>query len=91
MAFFQTKNTNLGKLWTPLQWKLLVYLDYFTAILYILSPLGIFLWLFGRHFPRLVFSKKNLATLHWMFFPIFFGSPPARAHACAAVFFSYKL
>jgi hypothetical protein len=26
-----------------------------------------------------------------MFFPIFFGSPPARAHACAAVFFSYKL
>jgi hypothetical protein len=36
---FQTKNTNLGKFWRAMQWKMLVY---FMAIWYILWPFGIF-------------------------------------------------
>jgi hypothetical protein len=54
MVCFPTKNTNLGKFWRVLQWKLLVYfmaiwsfyenLVYFVAIWYLL-------WLFGIFFP----------------------------------------
>jgi hypothetical protein len=36
--YFKTKNPNLGKLWSVLQWKMLVY---FMAIWSILHPLGI--------------------------------------------------
>jgi hypothetical protein len=39
MVYFQTKITNLGKLWRVLQRKMLVYL---VAIWLILSPFGIF-------------------------------------------------
>jgi hypothetical protein len=55
MAFFQTKNPNLGKFWRYVQWKILVkfiaiwsfygHLVYFVAFGYIL-------WLFGIFFPR---------------------------------------
>jgi hypothetical protein len=52
MAYFQNKNTNLGKFWRALQWKTLVY---FVAIWYIL-------WLF------VIFSRfgmlYHLATLN---------------------------
>jgi hypothetical protein len=67
IAYFQTKNPNLGKFWKALQWEMLVYviatwsiyghLVYFVALWYIL-------WLFGTFFPVLVScTKKNLATL----------------------------
>jgi hypothetical protein len=39
MAYFKTKNSNLGKFWRVLQWKLLVY---FVAIWSILRSFGIF-------------------------------------------------
>jgi hypothetical protein len=50
MAYFQTKNPNLGIFWRDLQRKMLVY---FTAILYIL-------WLFGT-FPRfgMLYQEKS--------------------------------
>jgi hypothetical protein len=35
MSYFHTKNTNLGKFWRVLQWKLLIY---FTSIWCILQP-----------------------------------------------------
>jgi hypothetical protein len=45
MAYFKTKNPNLGKFWRVLQWKVLVY---FMAIWSILWLFGIgILWLFG--------------------------------------------
>jgi hypothetical protein len=67
MVSFQTQNTNLGKFWMALDWKLLTYL----------WPFGIFsghlgnvmtIWhnlcRFGTFFPVLVSrTKKNLATL----------------------------
>jgi hypothetical protein len=39
MAYFQTKNPNLGTFWRFLQWKMLVY---FMNIWPILMPFGIF-------------------------------------------------
>jgi hypothetical protein len=70
MAYFQTKNPNLGKFWRVLQWKMLVYLmtfwsTYFTAIGNNLWPFGIFCSHLV-YFPVLVWcTKKNLATLIW--------------------------
>jgi hypothetical protein len=57
----QTQNTNLGKFWRALQWKILVY---FTAIWYILWPFGI---LYGH----LVYCMVNWYIL-WPF-GIFYG------------------
>jgi hypothetical protein len=69
MVYFQTKNSNLGKFWRALQWKMIVYLMGFGPIL---RPFDTF-W--GHlvyfvvpklvdFFPVLVFcTKKNLATL----------------------------
>jgi hypothetical protein len=70
MAFYQTKNPNLGKFSRVLQWKMLVYFmaiwctyfkaiwDIFTAIWYIV---GMVIWYI---FPVLVCcATKNLATL----------------------------
>jgi hypothetical protein len=39
MVDFRTKNANLVKFWSVLQWKMLGHLIYFTAILW---PFGIF-------------------------------------------------
>jgi hypothetical protein len=39
MVYFRTENTNLGKFWRALGWKMLVY---FMAIWYILWSFGIF-------------------------------------------------
>jgi hypothetical protein len=75
MAYFQTKNPDLGKFWRVWQWTMLVNcttnLVYFVAILYILWLFVTFygnfeyfmvIWYF---FPVLVCcTKKNLATLH---------------------------
>jgi hypothetical protein len=41
MAYFQTKNPNLGKFWRVLKLTILVYF-YFITISFILQPLGIF-------------------------------------------------
>jgi hypothetical protein len=69
MVYFQTKNHNLGKFWSVLQWKMLVFER--EAIWSILLPLGIF---YGHLEHFVVFwyifavflvccTKKNLATL----------------------------
>jgi hypothetical protein len=64
MVCFQTKNPNLGKFWTALELKMMVY---FMPIWKILRPFGILnghlviLWYFGIFFP--VLSQENLATL----------------------------
>jgi hypothetical protein len=67
MVYFQTNNTNLGKFWRALDWKMLIY---FMAIWNILHTIGIFYdhWvhyvLIGHIFPVLVScTEKNLATL----------------------------
>jgi hypothetical protein len=66
MAYFQTKNPNLGKFWMVMQWNMLVYfmtISSIVAIWYILWPFGI-LQGYLVHFPVLVCcTKKNLATL----------------------------
>jgi hypothetical protein len=67
MVYFPTKNPNLGKFWTVLQWKMLVYC---VAIRSIFRPFGI-LYVNLVHFvviwcifPVLVYcTNKNLATL----------------------------
>jgi hypothetical protein len=44
MVCIQTKNPNLGKFWSVLQWKMLVFMDtwsIFTVFCYILWTLGI--------------------------------------------------
>jgi hypothetical protein len=55
MAYFQTKNSNLGKFWKVFQWIDLVQFVanyiYFTTIWYILWSFGIFL-VFLVHFSR---------------------------------------
>jgi hypothetical protein len=67
MAYFQTKNPNLGKFWIVLQWMILVY---FMVIWPILLPFGKFCDHFGLfHGDLVTFShlvccnSKNLATL----------------------------
>jgi hypothetical protein len=60
MAYFQTKNPDLGKIWRALEWKML---ECFMVIWYILWPFGnlVVIWYI---FPRLVYCvKKKLATL----------------------------
>jgi hypothetical protein len=47
MAYFQTKNTTLGKFWRVLQWKMLghfiaIWSTYLTVIWYIMRLFGIF-------------------------------------------------
>jgi hypothetical protein len=66
MAYFETKNPNMGKFWSVLQWKMLVY---FVAVWSTMWPFGILvmlmvIWLFGIFIHFLVgCTKKNLATL----------------------------
>jgi hypothetical protein len=48
MAYFETKNPNMGKFWSVLQWKMLVY---FVAVWSILQPFGILVtiwYIFGQ-------------------------------------------
>jgi hypothetical protein len=53
MVYFRTKNTNLGKVWRALEWKLLVY---FMTIWNILRSFGICsLWPFGLVCGHLVY------------------------------------
>jgi hypothetical protein len=64
MAYFQTKNSNLGKYWRSLQWKILVYFMaiwymYFSAKWYILWVFGIF-FRFGIVFHILVCCTKKI-------------------------------
>jgi hypothetical protein len=67
MAYFQTKNTDWGKFWRVLQWKMSVYyvhVVYFTASRYIFVTIWYILWLFCIFITILVkCTKKNLATL----------------------------
>jgi hypothetical protein len=46
MAYFQTKNPNLGQFWRVMQWNMLVY---FVAI-----------WLFGIFFPFWFFVPRQI-------------------------------
>jgi hypothetical protein len=69
MAYFQTKNPKLGKLWRVLQYKMLVYfipfgllyghLVYFVAVWYVI-------WLFAIYFSRFGFLYGYLIYI----FPI---------------------
>jgi hypothetical protein len=56
MVWFQNKNPNLGKLWSVLQWKMLVYFTYghlvhFTVFCYVL-------WTFGIVHGNLVYFSR---------------------------------
>jgi hypothetical protein len=59
MAYFQTKNTNLGKFWRVLQRKMLVYI---MAIWSILRPFGIFMtiWYILCSFTWYIFSAFGI-------------------------------
>jgi hypothetical protein len=48
MVYFQTKNPNLGKYWSDLDWKMLIY---FMAVCNILRALGI---LYNDHLVQFV-------------------------------------
>jgi hypothetical protein len=84
MVYFQTKNPNLGKFLSALDWKVSIY---FMAIWNIIQTFGkiydhlahfVFIWYI---FPVLVsFTKKNLATL----------KPMKGADAPRRVFFSIR-
>jgi hypothetical protein len=58
MVCFQTKNPNLGKFWTVLQWKMLVYFIWtlcpFYGLLLYLMHIWCSSWYFGIFFPVLV-------------------------------------
>jgi hypothetical protein len=62
MAYFQTKNPDLGMFWRVLQFKMFVYYmamwSTFPDIWYILWPFGIF----NGYLVNC--NEKNLATLH---------------------------
>jgi hypothetical protein len=78
MVYFQTKNTNFGKIWRALEWKILLY---FVTIWNIVRPFGIIYGLmciyldcgdlvnftrFGRFGPRKIWqplSRLYLLTL----------------------------
>jgi hypothetical protein len=62
MAYFQTKNPNLGKFWRHLQqWKVLVY---FTAVSFFYGHLlYIFFWRFGTFYGYLVYFSPFLYFL----------------------------
>jgi hypothetical protein len=67
MAYFQTKNLDLGTFWRALKKNMMVY---FIAIRNMLRPFGIFyrhlvtMWSFGIFLPvKVICTKKNLATL----------------------------
>jgi hypothetical protein len=59
MAYFRTKNFNLGRFGRDLQWKMLV--DFLDIRLF--WPLVVAIWyillLFGIHFPVLVYRTKT--------------------------------
>jgi hypothetical protein len=63
MVCFRTKNTNFGKVWRALEWKMLLYL---MTIRYTLHTYGLLVWfviiwyIFTFWY---VLTKKNLATL----------------------------
>jgi hypothetical protein len=66
MVYFQTKNTNSGKFWRVLQWKMLAYLSYgnfvyFTIIWSILRTFGTFCGNFAyfSHFGILYREKSG--------------------------------
>jgi hypothetical protein len=63
MAYFQTKNPDLGKFWRVLQWKMLVFYMaiwvYFIAIWYFCGHY-VYLWLFGVFFRYgMVYQAKS--------------------------------
>jgi hypothetical protein len=57
MAYFQTENTNLGKSWGVLQWKMSVY---FMTIWYILRPFGIFDGYLMYFFPFWIVKPRKI-------------------------------
>jgi hypothetical protein len=64
MLCFQTKNPNLGTFCSALEWKVLFicygYLEYFTAIWYILWPFGnvVLIWYVFLRFGTYIVSRK---------------------------------
>jgi hypothetical protein len=79
LVYFQTKNSNLGKFWRALDWKIFIYfmdiLEHFTGIWNIYDSLGTFcarlvhFFRFWYHVPRKLWQPcrvrilRNLITL----------------------------
>jgi hypothetical protein len=76
MVYFRTENPNLGKFWTALEWRMLVYLfnghlEYFTAICYmycVMKNLATFVGCykkvsFFKKQPCSLFSSGEIKTL----------------------------
>jgi hypothetical protein len=65
MVYFKTKYPSLGKFWRALEWKITVhfmaFLEYISAILYILGPLGNLMvsWYTFPHFVILYQEKSG--------------------------------
>jgi hypothetical protein len=75
MAYFQTKNPNLGIYQRDVQWNMLVY---FIAIWFGLRPIGIFnlhlvyfvvIWYIVSHFGILNLKKSGNPGTHFFVFP----------------------
>jgi hypothetical protein len=77
MAYFQTKNPDLGKFWRVLQWKMLVFyiyahLVYFTTIRYCYFATNRYIYVVCMVIWYILTflvgcSEKNLATLYSMY------------------------
>jgi hypothetical protein len=67
MAYFQTKNTNLGKFWRVWQWKMLDYFMYWYILLDEFEWCGHLVYCMVeifQFFPRFGMScQKNMAAL----------------------------
>jgi hypothetical protein len=60
MVYFHTKNLNLGKFWSAMEYKMLVYLEYLTVSLCTLWPFDTFYgfwYIFGIFFGYFVPRK----------------------------------
>jgi hypothetical protein len=88
---FQTKNPNLGKFWSALEWKMLVHVMVISMVFWYI------IWPFGNVVVIGIFSlvlvycvKKNLATLrlnHFIFFAGWLvGFVRAGSHFCSDFF-----
>jgi hypothetical protein len=65
IAYFQTKDPNLGKFWRDLQWKILAYVVYIWPFGLFYGHMIYFMVTYLVYFPVLVCcTKKNLATAH---------------------------
>jgi hypothetical protein len=72
MVYFQIKNTNLGKFWRALEWKMLVYFMFIWNIWYILWPFGnvVVIWYIFPRFGIFCVEKIWQPRLRLTFLPL---------------------